>query len=60
VSEGLVSRVVSRLEEEHDIARDDGGAVRIANAQLLLEAWQEEYRFSKHTINQRGRRSAFG
>lgn len=52
VSEGLVSRVVSRLEEEHYIVRDDSGLVRVSNPQLLLDAWQDEYRFSKHTIIQ--------
>lgn len=52
VSEGLVSRVVSRLEEEHYIVRDDGGLVRVSNPQLLLDAWRDEYRFSKHSIIQ--------
>lgn len=52
VSEGLVSRVVSRLEKEHYIVRDDSGLVCLSNPQLLLDAWQDEYRFSKHTITQ--------
>jgi hypothetical protein len=52
VSEGLVSRVVSRLEEEHYVVRDDSGLVRVSNPQLLLDAWQDEYRFSKHTVIQ--------
>lgn len=52
VSEGLVSRVVSRLEEEHYVVRNDSGQVRVSNPQLLLDAWQEEYRFSKHTVIQ--------
>lgn len=50
VSEGLVSRVVSRLEEEHYVARERAGLLRGLNLPLLLSAWQEEYRFSKHTI----------
>jgi hypothetical protein len=50
VSEGLVSRVISRLEEERYIVRDDSGLVRVANPQLLIDAWQDEYRFSRHTI----------
>jgi hypothetical protein len=50
VSEGLVSRVVSRLEEEHYVVRDESGLVRVSNPQLLLEAWQDEYRFSRHKI----------
>lgn len=52
VSEGLVSRVVSRLEEDHYILRDDSGLVHVTNPQLLLEAWQDEYRFSRHTLIQ--------
>lgn len=52
VSEGLVSRVISRLEEEHYVVRDDSGLVRVSSPQLLLDAWQDEYRFSKHTIIQ--------
>lgn len=50
VSEGLVSRVVTRLEEEHYVVRDGSGLVRVSSPQLLLDAWQDEYRFSKHTI----------
>jgi hypothetical protein len=50
VSEGLVSRIVSRLEEEHYVARSKSGSLRVTNPQLLLEAWRDEYRFSKHTI----------
>lgn len=52
VSEGLVSRVVSRLEEEHYVVRDDRGRVRVSSPQFLLEAWWGEYRFSKHTMIQ--------
>lgn len=49
VSEGLVSRIISRLEREKYVARSDG-IVRLTNPRLLLDAWQDEYRFSKHTI----------
>ena len=52
VSEGLVSRVVSRLEEKQYVTRDDNGLVRVSNLKLLLDTWQDEYRFSKHTIIQ--------
>ena len=52
VSEGLVSRVVARLEEEHYVVREDGRQIRAASPQVLLEAWQDEYRFAKHTILQ--------
>lgn len=47
VSEGLVSRVVARLEEEHHVVREDGRQIRAASPQLLLEAWQDEYRESR-------------
>lgn len=50
VSEGLVSRIVSRLEEDHYVARESDGRIHVSNPELLLRAWQDEYRFSKHTI----------
>ena len=50
ISEGLVSRVVSRLEEERYLKRDPDGRVRVESPRLLLDAWREEYRFDKHTI----------
>ncbi|WP_428264566.1 type IV toxin-antitoxin system AbiEi family antitoxin [Haliangium sp.] len=52
LSEGLVSRIVSRLEEQHYVVRDEDGTLRVKDPRLLLEAWQDEYRFSKHTIVQ--------
>lgn len=50
VSEGLVSRVVARLEEDRYLKRDADGRVQVASPKLLLDAWREEYRFDKHTI----------
>lgn len=50
VSEGFVSRIVGRMAEEHYVVRDDRGALSVKDPQLLLDAWQEKYRFSKHTI----------
>jgi hypothetical protein len=38
------------LEEEHYVVRDDSGRVRVSDPQLLLDAWRDEYRFSKHSI----------
>jgi hypothetical protein len=52
LSEGFVSRIVARLEEERYIEREQGGALRVKEPRLLLEAWREQYRFSKHTIIQ--------
>jgi hypothetical protein len=52
VSEGFVSRIVTRLEEEHYVGRDEGGALRVKDPRLLLDAWREQYRFSKHTMIQ--------
>lgn len=50
VSEGLVSRVISRLQDSHYVVRDDNGLVQVSNPALLLDAWQDEYRFSNHRI----------
>jgi hypothetical protein len=55
VSEGFVSRIVARLEEERYVVRDARGALRVEKPRLLLDAWQEEYRFAKHTIIQGAR-----
>lgn len=48
VSQGLVSRVLSRLEEQQLVTREDG-LVRVPQPPLLFEAWRDEYRFDKHT-----------
>jgi len=50
VSEGFVSRIVARLEEERYVARDKEGAFRLTEGRLLLDAWREQYRFAKHTV----------
>jgi len=52
VSEGFVSRIVGRLEEERYIEREQDGALRVKDPRLLLEAWREQYRFFKHTVIQ--------
>lgn len=52
VSEGFVSRIVTRLEEERYVNREESGALRVKDPRLLLEAWRDQYRFSKHTIIQ--------
>ncbi|MCB9599935.1 MAG: MarR family transcriptional regulator [Sandaracinus sp.] len=49
VSQGLVSRVLSRLEEQQLVTREDG-LVRVPQPPLLFEAWRDEYRFDKHTL----------
>lgn len=50
VSEGFISRIIGRLEEEHYVVRNGRGALSAKDPQLLLDAWRETYRFSKHTI----------
>ncbi len=62
--EGFVSRIVARLETEGYVTRvgvdgDDStarhrgkGPVRVRDPDLLLDAWKQEYRFSRHTIIQ--------
>jgi hypothetical protein len=53
MTEGFVSRIASNLEEQDYIARDDAGAIHATDPGLLLDAWQEACRFSRHTV-QRG------
>jgi len=50
LDEGYTSRIVRRLENLHLIDRDDRGALRPSNPDELLEAWLEDYDFSKHHI----------
>ncbi len=70
LTEGFVSRIVSRLEADSYVARIDvSGAgdgagegdgtgegrrgkapIRLRDPGLLLDAWEEEYRFDKHTL----------
>jgi hypothetical protein len=52
LDEGFVSRLVTRLELDGYVARDDKGAVRPKDPGLLLDAWYEAYQFSKHTLHQ--------
>jgi hypothetical protein len=50
MTEGFVSRIVSRLEQDDYIVRESSGAVRVKDPRLLLDAWRETYQFGKHTI----------
>lgn len=48
--EGYTSRLVSRLAQDHLIVRDEGGAIMPRDPDLLLDAWREDYDFTKHRI----------
>ncbi|HEX7478485.1 MAG TPA: type IV toxin-antitoxin system AbiEi family antitoxin [Polyangiales bacterium] len=50
MTEGFVSRIASRLEADSYVIREPSGALRAKDPQLLLDAWREEYQFSKHNI----------
>ena len=50
--EGYTSKVVSKLEDDGLIVRLDNGAVMPRDPDLLLEAWSEDYDFSKHNLIQ--------
>lgn len=52
LDEGMVSRLVARLNDEGYLARDDRGGIRAKDPVLLLDAWREAYQFSKHTLLQ--------
>lgn len=50
VDEGHLSRLVARLEEQQLLIRDDAGAVRVRDPDLLLDAWRETYSFDQHDL----------
>ena len=50
LDEGFTSRIVRQLEEQRLVARSADGAVKVADANALLDAWREAYDFSKHHI----------
>lgn len=52
MTDGFVSRIVSRLEHESYVLREPGGALRVKDPALLLDAWRDEYRFDKHVLLQ--------
>lgn len=52
MDEGFVSRIAARLERDNYVVREPNGALRVKDPALLLEAWQAEYRFDKHTLIQ--------
>jgi hypothetical protein len=51
ITEGFVSRIVGRLEQEGYLVREEGAAVRPRDPALLLDAWRDAYQFSKHTLH---------
>ncbi|GAB4212478.1 MAG: hypothetical protein OHK0013_35300 [Sandaracinaceae bacterium] len=52
MTDGFVSRIVSRLEHESYVFREPSGALRVKDPALLLDAWRDEYRFDKHVLLQ--------
>lgn len=50
MDEGFTSRIVSRLEELRLIKRDPQGRICARDLNLLLDAWADEYDFSKHQV----------
>lgn len=50
LDDGYVSKIVRRLEQEQYLDSSDEGAVRPRDPNLLLDAWQAAYQFSRHRI----------
>ncbi len=50
LDDGFTSRIVQRLVVDRLLARDANGALRVNDANLLLDAWSETYDFAKHTV----------
>lgn len=51
MEKGFTSRIVSRLEKDGLVARSPDGAVRPRDPDRLLDAWREDYDFSKHQVH---------
>ena len=49
LNEGHVSRIVGKLVDTGLVQRGDNG-IRVVDADLLMDAWREEYRFDRHTV----------
>ena len=49
LDEGHTSRIVGKLLEAGLVHRGEGG-IRVTDANVLLAAWREEYRFDRHDI----------
>lgn len=52
MDEGMVSRLAARLEADSYVVRETGGALRVRDPALLLDAWHAEYRFDRNTLVQ--------
>ncbi len=52
MTDGFVSRIASRLEDESYVVREASGALRVKDPALLLDAWRDDYRFDKHVLLQ--------
>jgi hypothetical protein len=50
MTEGFVSRIVAGLERDHYVVRDERGALRVPDPALLLDAWSDDYQFTRHTL----------
>jgi hypothetical protein len=48
--EGYTSKIVSKLEHDGLIVKDQSGAIKARDPDLLLDAWREDYDFSKHHL----------
>lgn len=50
MDEGFTSRIVAKLEEDDLIVREPEGTIRVRDPDLLLDAWREDYDFTKHHV----------
>lgn len=50
MDEGFTSRIVARLIDDGLAVRDPKGSIRPRDPDLLLDAWSEDYEFSKHQV----------
>jgi hypothetical protein len=51
MTEGFVSRISARLEQEGYVERGQHRALRVRRPDLLLDAWREAYQFPQHRLH---------
>lgn len=50
LGEGFVSRIVKSLESQQLISRDSQGKLIVGKSEVMLDAWQQGYDFTRHEI----------
>lgn len=50
MDEGFTSRITAKLAADDLVLREKDGTIRVRDPGLLLDAWRQDYKFSKHQV----------